>query len=255
MKVLFSIMKYNFRQTIERAGFRYTILIQPILFSLLFYFINKSGGNRIQPILLIMKSGALSLWSSVCYSSLCDLQREKDTRTLGALLGTPTSLITIITGKVIPNTVLGLISFAMSSITICIISGLKGIEFSILGLVLSLILLLFSYIIVALSIIPLLAISDKGRILINFIEYPIYILTGMAFPITFLPNMVQIIGKIIPITWSIQILNDCAINGLSVLTFNKVFGYSTSMIIYIIISILLFKKIEKMIRKKALINI
>ena len=245
MNVLLSIMKYNVKQTFERKAFRYAIFVQPFLFSILFFYMNKSGGNRVEPMSIIMKSGSLSLWSSVCFSSLSDLQVERDTRTLGALLGTPTSLVTIITGKVIPNTILGLISFIVSSITICTLSGFQSIRFSFLGSIFSLVTLLTSYIVVALCIIPLLALNDNGKLFVNYIEYPVYILTGMAFPVTILPHFFKCIGNLIPITWAIRISDNFATNGFNVEGITNLLYYAGTMTIYILFAYILFKKMEK----------
>lgn len=85
MKSLLTISKFSFRQAKERSAYKYAIIIQPILFSVLFYLINVASGQGLSAMAIVGKSGMISLWSSVCFSSLCDLQREKDSRTLAAL--------------------------------------------------------------------------------------------------------------------------------------------------------------------------
>ena len=255
MKALLAIIKYGIRQSWESAAYKYTIFIQPILFSALFYLINRLSKNDMTSLAIILKSGMISLWSSVCFSSLCDLQRERETRTLGSLLGTPTSLFKIILGKVIPNTIIGLISFFISSITLMLLSEKLVFDCTFLEIIFCILILLSSYITTAICIIPIFNIFDNTRLLINCIEYPIFMITGMAFPVSYLPQFMQWLGQLLPMTWGIKIVNSLLIEKKSIYQVHEIKIYVLMITAYVIMALLLFRKVEYEIRIKANINI
>lgn len=257
MKSLLTISKFNLRQSLERSAYKYTIVIQPILFSALFYLINVASGQGLSSLSIVGKSGMISLWSSVCFSSLCDLQREKDSRTLAALLGTPTSLFKIILGKVIPNTLMGLISFLFSAVTIVILSwGKTNIETSFFEITICLFLLLLSYITTAMFFIPIFSIYENAKLLINCIEYPIFIITGMAFPTSLLPDFIQKTGQLLPLTWGVRIVNHLIIeHSLNTMNYNDIKMYAIIIVIYMAIDVILFAMVERKIRIDARIRI
>ncbi len=255
MKALLSIIRYGIRQSWESASYKYTIFVQPVLFSLLFFLISKSSGRDLPIISIVLKSGTISLWSSVCFSSMCDLQRERETRTIASLLGTPTSLFKVIIGKVIPNTIVGLVSFLISTLTLAILSGNIGLDCSYTKLIVCIPILLLAYIVTALAIIPVFFIFDNTRLLINCIEYPIFIITGMAFPTSCLPIFLQRIGQLLPLTWGIKIVNIVLIDGYQYVLQKDLITYSIITLLYIIVAVLLFVEVERQIRIKARIRI
>lgn len=257
MKSLLTISKFSFRQAIERSAYKYAIIIQPILFSVLFYLINVASGQGLSAMAIVGKSGMISLWSSVCFSSLCDLQREKDSRTLAALLVTPTSLFKVILGKVIPNTLMGVISFCVSAITIIILSrGRMDIEMSFCGIIICLFILLLSYIATAMFFIPIFSIYENARLLINCIEYPIFIITGMAFPTSLLPGIIQRVGELLPLTWGVKIFNNIITkHDLSAINYGDIKVYIIIISIYVAIDVVLFEIVERKIRINATIRI
>lgn len=254
MKALLSISAYSIKQCIERSAYKYTILVQPILFATLFYLINRASGYGLSSLAIILRSGMISLWSSVCFSSLCDLQRERDGRTLASLLGTPTSLFNIILGKVIPNTITGLTGFLVSTLTVLLLSREMTVDCTVPEILFCVTILLFSYILTAMFIIPIFSIYDNVRLLINCIEYPIFMITGMAFPITYLPKYAQFLGRILPMTWGIKIVNNTIIDR-SGLHREDLLTYALIALFYIVIDIMMFKWVEYKIRNKAQIRI
>lgn len=255
MKTLLSIMKYGIRQSWESASYKYTIFVQPVLFSVLFFLISRSSGRDLPIISIVLKSGTISLWSSVCFSSMCDLQRERETRTIGSLLGTPISLFKVIIGKVVPNTIVGLVSFFISALSLAILSGDIDLDCTFTKLIACVPVLLLAYIVTALVIIPIFFIFDNTRLLINCIEYPIFIITGMAFPTSYLPIFLQRIGQLLPLTWGIKIVNIIFINGHQYVLQKDLIAYFIITILYIIVAVLLFEEVERQIRIKARIKI
>lgn len=248
MRALLSTIKIQFKQTFGRTTFRYCILIQPIIFAIILYMMYMDNGNENFYHETILQSGFMSLWSSSCCSSLLDIHREKNTKTIGYLISCPTSLYTIMLGKIIANNLLGLISFFVSFGTISVLTG--KIECSFLGIdfYVNFLLLLISFILVSLILASCFALVKNALPFINCMEYPIYILCGIAAPIELLPKSVQTIGMGIPITWIVSNIRSIYYGKLNNIHY---YQYFILIVVFSFVSIILMNEIEKRIKESV----
>ncbi len=98
----------------------------------------------------------------------------------------------------------------------------------------------------------LLTLSRKTTLYMNLIEFPIALVCGFVFPVDILPNWVQKISYLLPPTWAIKLLR------MSVIGEEKASVFSDTLFklicitgIYIIITILLYRIIDKQVRIKG----
>lgn len=205
---------------------------------------------------VIFGSGLTSFWSSVCFSSAGDIERERYMGTLQSLFCGPSNFTTILMGKILANTLLGLCGMALSLLFIKVFfNGSLYIEHVGLFLV-SFILMIFSFVSIALVISPIFTLSKNARALMNCMEYPIFILCGFVFPIDMLPSFVRPLSYILSPTWAIKILRESSlgINNFAVF-YREMSILCFICIIYLLISKLLFFKIDKLTRINATLGV
>jgi len=121
---------------------------------------------------------------------------------------------------------------------------------------LSFLLMIVSFICIALVISPIFTLSKNARALMNCLEYPIFILCGFVFPVDFLPNYVKPISYLLSPTWAIKVLRDSSLKITNYSMFYKEVGILCLICCsYIIISKLLFIRIDKNTRINATLGV
>ncbi|MFA6940760.1 MAG: ABC transporter permease [Clostridiaceae bacterium] len=256
MKVIYSTFKLHLSQSFSRATFRFCIIFQPLIYTFILNMMYKDSSYTNYVNFVVLGSGLTSLWSSICFSSAGDIERERYMGTLENLFCSPTKFSVIIIGKVIANTFLGLNGMFLSVIfTRIFFNSSMYIKNGFLFL-LCFALMIFSFICIALVISPIFTLSKNARALMNCMEYPIFILCGFIFPTDMLPGFLRYVGYILSPTWAVKILRESSL-GISNynLFYREICILLVISVIYLIISRLLFIKIDKNTRIKATLGV
>lgn len=249
IKVVFSTFKLHMSQSFSRATFRFCIIAQPLIYTFILYMMYMDSGivNYVNNV--ILGSGICSLWSSVCFSSAGDIERERHMGTLENIFCCPSEFTTIVLGKVLANTFLGLSGLLLSILFTGII--FKGILYiSNYGMfVVSFVVMLLSFVSLSLVICPVFTLSRNARTLMNCMEYPIFILGGFVFPVDLLPGFIRPLSYILSPSWSVAALRESA-SGISdsKMFLGKLAISVAISLIYIGLSRYLFKSIDKRTR-------
>ncbi|MGL5676922.1 MAG: ABC transporter permease [Cellulosilyticaceae bacterium] len=252
LKAIGATFRLQMVQSFSRPTFQFCVVIQPIGFALIFYMMYQYSGipNFINHV--VLGTGLCSLWSAVCFSSAGDIQREAYAGTLENLFSVPTSFYTIMIGKILANTVLGLLGMVLSSVTVGLLTG-QMLVVENMGLFIgAFISMMLAFISVSLVISPVFTLSKRARVLMNCLEYPIYILCGFMVPVSTLPSGIGWIGYLIPTTWAIEVLRTSTTGMVDSKAVMMLFGLSS---VYIIISLILFKRIDKLVRIHATLGV
>ncbi len=239
------LILYQVKIAFQRRMFKYVSLIQPIISTLLLYFISKSN-NNFDSKLIIFGPVYMSIWSSLCFSAIGDINRERSMGTLVFISATPTSLMTIMFSKFISSIIFGIFSLLISSFTSIFILFVPIPKVNALLITLCFIVLLFSFLSLAIIVASLITRSRQSLLIINILEYPIFIVTGMLFPITILPKCIRFISYLIPPTYAINAMNKSIMGDI----FSEIkFDLICSIVLSIIILIVSLKIFEKFLLK------
>ena len=189
-----------------RAMFRFCIIASPIINAFMLYMIYM--GRSIQDITsyVILGSEIMSFWGSICFSSAGDIERERYMGTLENISSCPVDFKLIMLGKVLGNTIWGIISMVISAVFVLIFFGKTIYVSKPFWFVLGFILLILSFIIISMLLASLFTLSRNSRALMNCMDTPVYLLCGIAFPIEILPKCVRIFSYILSPTWGIRLL-------------------------------------------------
>ncbi len=255
-RVVFSTFKLHLSQSFARATFRFCIIVQPLIYTFIFYMVYRESPYANYVNYVILGSGLTSLWSSICFSSAGDIERERYMGTLENLVSSPSKFTTIVLGKVLANTFLGLSGMILSLLfTRVFFNGSLYIEHGFLFTI-SFILMIFSFISMALLIAPIFTLSKNARALMNCMEYPIFILCGFVFPIDILPSFIKPLSYILSPTWAVKILRESSlgIDDFSIF-YKKMLILFLISIVNIIVSKILFLTIDKRTRIEATLGV
>ncbi len=114
INVLVSNSFQQFQMSINRPMFRFCVIAQPIIFGLLLgmMYLKKSPEDFM--LYAVLGSGLSTFWSSICFSSASDINRERWYGTLENLFAAPVGFKWIVLGKILGNSLWGLISILIS---------------------------------------------------------------------------------------------------------------------------------------------
>ncbi|TCZ72295.1 ABC transporter permease [Paenibacillus albiflavus] len=241
-------IKVHMGLSIARPMFQFVIWLSPFFLSTLAIFIyGASAPDRIFNY-VVLGSGFMALWTSIVYSSASDVNRERYYGTLEIIFVSPTSFAITLLGKICGNTLWGLLSMLLSCVYLIVIFGVDlTIQHPLLfgG---SFILVLVALSVFSFFLSLAFTLSRQAEALMNFIEYPIYLICGFMFPVTILPNWVQPLSYLLPPTWAIELLRQAATEQVSAAFNTTLYALLLITVIYFILGMLCYRAVLRKAR-------
>jgi ABC-2 type transport system permease protein len=256
LETIYNTFKLQLKQSFARPTYKYCLIIQPILYTVITYMMFKNSGQTNFVSYVILGTGILTLWTCVCFSSAGDIERERFMGTLLVIYCTPTNFKIIVVGKILANTILGMIPFVISFASVKVFFQGEIYVKEPIAFLVSMIITIISFVSISLVFSAFFTLSRSAVILMNCIEYPIFILCGILFPIEMLPRWTNFFSYMLSPTWAVRILR-MSIDGIS----NKGTFYSYLSILiaitifYFIFSNILFNVIDKKTRIKGTLGV
>lgn len=185
--------------------------------------------------------GMILLLISAMMTSI-SIVRERETGTMEILLVSPMKPWFVVISKVIPYFVISVVNV----ITILLLS-VYVLEMPIKGSIILLSASTLIYIFCALSLgvfISTIADTQQAAMIISIIGLvmPVVMLSGYAFPIANMPQLLQVISNVVPAKWYILIVKSIMLKGLGLkYVFNELLILLLMTIFFLILSIKRFK--------------
>lgn len=235
--------------SMARPMFQFVIWLSPLFYATITYFIY--GGRPPEEVFryVVLGSGFMALWTSIVYSSASDIGRERFYGTLENLFVAPASFALILWGKIIGNTLWGFLSMGLSFGYLTFIFKVEILIPNPVLLLLAVICVVASISVFAFVMAMIFTLSRQAEALMNFIEYPIFLVCGFLFPVSILPAWIQPISAVLPPTWAIELLRKVT-NGMIPASETFIaFGAITAITIcYCIVGLICYRVLEKKAR-------
>ncbi|MCR5823886.1 MAG: ABC transporter permease [Lachnospiraceae bacterium] len=255
-KVLFSTMKVQMKQSFARPMFRFCLLVNPVVNTILLYEMYRNSGSDNFMAYVVLGAGLMALWGCICFSSAGDINRERYSGTLALIYAAPAGFPAIILGKIIGNTLMSLVTLCISLITAVVLFRVPlHLENPLLFLV-ALLSAIVTFITISSVIACLLTLSRKTELYMNCLEIPIILLCGFVFPVSVLPNAVQFASRLLSPTYAVELLR-MSVNGCEdpALFREKLLMLFLLTLIYAVLSAFLYKKIDRRVRIAATLEV
>lgn len=249
IKAFFASSTLQMKRTFSRNMFRFMMLVQPLIFGTILYLMFKNSSNDDLVAYVIFGTGLITIWGTIVFSSASDIERERRIGTLEYISCAPVKFIVIMSGKILGNIILGLISMVYSTLFIVLVFKIQFHIEHPLYFIFSMLLTITSFMAISLMLSALLTISRQSRVFMNALDYPIYIICGLVFPIEILPKFIRYISYILSPTWANEILKMTTLGITNYNDFYNKFGILTFItVVYFILSFTFFKLIDKKTR-------
>ncbi len=238
-------------QTRALSVFSFGLLVfQPAVFSIVGYLLARVAGKPIPDLVhVIIGGGIMGMWSSLLFTSLFDISNDRREGTLELIVGSPTSITTILAVRTFANILTGMISMLLSFFVALFFFKLSIPLHNLPYILISLVILFFGFWCIGLLLAHFRAVSRVTGMFINYLELPVAILAAFMFPIEYLPHWILWLANSIPLRWGVSGLNSSF--GVQPTFANMWLDWAISVgvsLIYLLTTYLLSEKVHTMIR-------
>lgn len=256
LAALISSMRVQMKQSFVRPMFRFCLLANPMLNTILLYEMYRNSGEDNFMAYVVLGAGLTGLWSCICFSSAGDINRERHSGTLAVIFAAPASFPAIIMGKIVGNTILSLITLVISIITAVVLFQVPLMLESPLLFLVALFGAVMTFVVISSVVACLLTLSRKVELYMNCIEIPVILLCGFVFPVTILPKTVQLVSYILSPTYAVELLRMAVWGVEDTALFWEKFGLMIGITaLYTILSALLYRRIDRRVRISATLEV
>ena len=155
---------------------------------------------------------AMIVMTAVLTGLAASISREKETGTLDGILISPINRLAIILGKAFSQSIRGLIQGAMVLLLAFLLFGVT-VHGNILLIALILFMGVFSFVGLGILVSSVAAEQETATQLLFMFQFPMLFLSGVFFPIQLMPQVMQYIAKVIPLTYAITAMRKVMVLG------------------------------------------
>ncbi|MFD2043419.1 ABC transporter permease [Ornithinibacillus salinisoli] len=226
--------------------YQFLLFFQPLVFLTIVYFLQQLRGD-INSDRFVVASALISMWSYVLYSSGSALVSQRWSDTLKLLIAAPVSLFQVIISKALSNSVIALISMALSFFYARFIYGFNIQIINYAWFFISVLVLIFSLCVVGLILAIVFVVFQNVYDYQNLILTPIILMCGVFIPVNQLPIVIEYLSYGVPMTWGIKAVYE-SIEMNSLMYTSMVTSIIVSFV-YLILASFIIKKMEVILRK------
>jgi ABC-2 type transport system permease protein len=158
---------------------------------------------------------AMVIMMAVMTGIAASVSQERELGTLDGMLSAPTSRLSIILGKSFAQIVRGLLQSGITLLLAILIFGVS-IHGSPLLLVFLLILTVFSFVGIGMLVSAMASQQQTAITIMMTLTMPMMFLSGAFFPIQQMPDIMQWISRVLPLTYAVDALRKCIVLGTSI---------------------------------------
>jgi ABC-type multidrug transport system permease subunit len=226
------------------------LVFQPAIFSLVGYLMARMAGKPAPDLIhVIIGGGIMGMWSSIVFTSFYDISNDRREGTLELIVGSPTSITTVLAVRTFGNVLTGMLSMLLSFFVAVVFFGLSIPLQNIPYILMSLVVLCFGFWSIGVFLAHFRVVSRATGMFINYLELPVAILAAFMFPFEYLPRWITWLSNSIPLRWGVTGLNASFQNGavLTQIGYDWLASIGVSFL-YLIVTYVLSRKVHDMIR-------
>lgn len=155
---------------------------------------------------------AMIVMTAVLTGLAASISREKEQGTLDGILISPINRLAIVLGKALSQAIRGLIQGAIVLFLAFMLFNVT-VHGSILLVALLLVLGIFSFVGLGILVSAIAAEQETATQLLFMFQFPMLFLSGVFFPIALMPNFMQKIARIIPLTYAVNAIRKVMVLG------------------------------------------
>uniref|UniRef100_UPI00403F18B9 ABC transporter permease n=1 Tax=Paenibacillus sp. FSL R10-2734 TaxID=2954691 RepID=UPI00403F18B9 len=256
IRKILAITYFSFLSMRREKNWIISILGVPLSFSLSILFIYEGDFSSYYISYIIIGSIILGMWSANVIFTGFELRKEFAFSTVDYVILSPTNLWFFIFSKSILYSILGLINFFILTFISVLIEPSCLNDLRLFPLILGILLSIFFFSILGAFLCGLFMILKDFNSLSTILTRLIFIISGVMFPLNYLPREIRFFGYLVPTTWIVNMLRDISTNSFSfILFFQYVIIITLLSGVYLFLSLRIFSLIENRYQKNKLFEV
>lgn len=184
------------------------ILYTTPFFTVILFGIITAAGRADLAAYALLAPVIMGLWSFSVGLAGQVLLEEKAGGTLELAISSPTPLLLVLLGRIGSITMLGLLPMAETYLIARLIFGVDVQVFHPGVFIAAALATTFSMACTSTLISAWFVLARGGGMFANFLSYPVYILSGVMVPVSFLPDWIEPVSRVLFLTWGVELLRD-----------------------------------------------
>lgn len=226
------------------------LVVQPAVFSAVGYLLARMAGKPAPDLVhVIIGGGIMGMWSSIVFTSFFDISNDRREGTLELIVGSPTSITTVLAVRTFANILTGMVSMLLSFFVVMLFFKFTIPLQNLPYIIISLIILFFGFWCIGVFLAHFRVVGRVTGMFINYLELPVAILAAFMFPIEYLPRWIMWLSNSIPLRWGVTGLNSSFYQGPihPSLWVDWLMSIGISLI-YLVVTYFLSRKVHDMVR-------
>lgn len=211
MRLVFAAWWLQFKLFSRSPFFVSLALLTPIAYVTIALLMARNG-NATETTRVVFGAGLLGTWSATLFGAGESLYMQRFTGTLTMLLSSPRSLFAPVLGFSLASVTLGLYSIVAVWFWSVAVFRVEISNANTFGLIVGLLVSLLALVSLGVVLAAYYILSRQAMAISNLLEYPIWIATGVLFPVSYLWSWMAWSGKILPLGWAVDVINRAIAN-------------------------------------------
>jgi ABC-2 type transport system permease protein len=212
-RIIWIGLLFRIREFAVSTWFILMSVIQPVIFATIAFYMFKAGGKPGTLLYAALGAGMMGIWSSTLFGSGGALQWNRWQGTLELLVAAPPPFLVVLLPLTLATSVTGAYALLATLFWGRVFFGIPLHLVHPLAFAVAV-----PVAVVALGLMGLLMASSfvlyrHANALTNLLEYPVWIATGLLFPVALLPVWVEPISWLLAPTWGIEAIRNAATGG------------------------------------------
>ena len=204
---------FRARELVVSRWFLLLCVLQPVIFATIAFYMFKAGGRPGTLLYAALGAGMMGIWSTTLFGSGGALQWNRWQGTLELLIASPPPFLVVLLPLTLATSVTGAYSLFATLFWGRVFFGVPlhfahGLAFAV-----AVPAAVFSLGLMGLLMASSFILYRHANALSNLLEYPVWIATGLLFPLSLLPTWVAPVSWLLAPRWGIDAIRHAALGG------------------------------------------
>lgn len=211
VRLLRSGVVFRAREMMVSRWFLLLCLLQPVIFATIAFYMFKAGGRPGTLLYAALGAGMMGIWSTTLFGSGGALQWNRWQGTLELLVAAPAPFIAVLLPLTLATSVTGAYSLVSTLVWGRLLFGVPLHFVHPIGFVVAVPAAVLSLGLMGLLMASSFVLYRNANALSNLLEYPVWVATGLIFPVALLPGWVAPISWLLAPRWGVDAIRHAAL--------------------------------------------
>ena len=213
LRIIWKTLQFRMREMSVSRWFLLMSLIQPVIFATIAFYMFKGGGQPGTLLYAALGAGMMGIWSTTLFGSGGALQWNRWQGTLELLVAAPPPFLVVLLPLTLATSVIGAYSLVATLFWGRVFFGVPLHFAHPLAFAVSIPAAVLSLGLMGLLMASSFVLYRHANALSNLLEYPVWVATGLLFPLSLLPSWVTPISWLLAPRWGIDAIRHSALGG------------------------------------------